>query len=317
MLLLVSVGSIYAADNNLPVLSDDVGGEDDFELDEDLGDVDSDGDDDDWDDEDLGDVDSDGDDDDWDDEDLGDVDSDGDDDDWDDEDLGDDDDDWEDDGDDDDWDDDDDDLYGELDDEDSYTDFDFLQFKIINYLDKYGNCSSHNWTDSEEFYSEYQIYLFNMSGYVLNESSEGYKTYLKIFESITSTFGDYNLTENETDYLKFMIIFYLNHYGNVSGNYTWNESESFANYTPPIYLLAATCCIAKGSASDGADGGADSYLHSYENPFHDLFAGNSTDVNQTSAGNQSPAVGAAAHNSSEFNIFIFLLVILLVVLVIV
>ena len=150
ILLIITVGSIYAADDADSQVSD-YSDDDDFELDDDLDDED----------------DEDSDEDDWEDEDEED---------WEDEDDDEDDDDWEDEDDeDDDWDD---------EDDSNYTDFDFLEYKIIAYLDQYGNCTDENWTESEDFLKEYQIYLTDPSNYTLNESAEGYKTYLKIYDSI-------------------------------------------------------------------------------------------------------------------------------------
>ena len=88
--------------------------------------------------------------------------------------------------------------------------------------------------------NEYQIFLNNSSNYTLNKSLEAYETYLKIFDSVNSTFKDYNLTENETQYLQFMVIYYLNHFGNVSANYTWNETDEFSSYIPPTYYMTAS-----------------------------------------------------------------------------
>lgn len=190
----------------------------------------------------------------------------------------------------------------------TYTDFDYLKLKITYYLDKYGNCSSHNWTEGEEFLSEYQIYLADPSNYTLNESSEGYETYLKIFDSITSTFNDYNLTENETAYLKFMVIFYLNHYGNVSANYTWNESESFSNFTLPFDILASV----KGLATAPMPAGHD--YNRYLNPFKPIYypLTNSTDINQTSTVDQ---LIFDSENSWDFNIFMLILVLFLMIVI--
>lgn len=279
LLLIVAVGSVYAADS-----ADSIANgyqDDDFELDDDF------------------------DDDDWDDDES-------DDDDWEDDDESDDDDDWDDDeSDDDDWDDDDEDDSDEdeedWDDDYDYTDFDYLEYKILCYLDRYGNCTDENWTESQDFLNEYQIYLSNPSNYTLNESAEGYQTYLKIYDSITSTFDDYNLTENETAYLKFLIIYYLNHYGNVSANYTWDDNESFANFTPPIYLF--DMCIAKGSASSFE---SSEFLGSYISSYAPLAS--LDDVNQTSANNQTDV---EVTYSGDMNIFILLLVILLMILVII
>lgn len=277
LLLVVCVGSIYAADDS----QSDVGEsliDDDFDLDEDLDDEDLE---DDWEDDEW-----DGDDD----EDLN-----GDDDDWDDEDL----------DDDDDWDD-----YNES--EDDFSDFDYLKFKITYYLDRYGNCSYHNWTESDEFLGEYQIYLANSSDYKLNESAEGYETYLKIFDSITSTFGDFNLTENETDYLKFMVIFYLNHYGNVSANYTWNESESFANYTPPFYILGHYATSASASCPKCDD---ELSVASYSPFYAPLNSYLPDDVNQTSTNANQTSV--EVQKSSDFNIFMLILILALMILIVI
>ena len=128
-------------------------------------------------------------------------------------------------------------YYSDYDFESNLTDFELLTHSITLYLDRYGN-ATENWTSSQEFNDEYQIYLSKPSNYVLNNESAGYETYLKIYDSITSMFDVYNLTENETEYLKFMIIFYLNSYGNVSENYTWNESDEFFNFYPNIACVS-------------------------------------------------------------------------------
>lgn len=287
--MLVSVGSIYAADDGhagLDMTSED----DDFDLDDDLDeDLDDDGSDDDFEDDDLDDEDDEFDDDLDDEDDGSDDDLDDEDDDFEDDDI------------------------DDLEDDYNYSDFDYLKLKVTLYLDKYGNCSDYNWTESEEFLNEYQIYLLNTSEYKLNESAEGYNTYLKIFDSITSTFEDYNLTENETDYLKFMVIFYLNKYGNVSANYTWNESESFANFSIFDYdVLRAMVAgaVAKASYSEPVK-----YLALFKdyNPIY-MPLTNSTDVNQTSIENK---VEGYAENILDGNIFIFFLMIILVILVII
>lgn len=294
LLLLVCVGSIYAADNNQTVLSSL--NDDDFDLDEYLDD------DSDWDDtldEDLEDDDVD-DDSDWDDsldEDLDDGDDlDEDDDlDLDDGDL-----------------DEDDEDYNESD--YNFTDFDYLKLKITYYLDKYGNYSTHNWTESEEFINEYQIYILNTTAYKLNESAEGYETYLKIFESVTSTFGEYNLTENETEYLKFMVIFYLNHYGNVSANYTWNESDDFNNFT----FWFDMCSLVLGSSSMIKPISADLTNYAFENlnnPFITIYT-NSTDMNITS-NNDSDNIIPSQESTSWDNVIILILVLIFMVFVII
>ena len=289
----MAVGSIHATDNSSSEAIDD--SDDDFELDEDLEDFE------------LDDYLDDSDDEDLDDSELDDYLDDSDDEDLDDSEL----DDYLDDSDDEDLDD------SELDeDEDNLDDgwsdylksYDYLEYKIISYLERYGNCSEDNWTESESFHDEYQIYLANSSDYTLNESAEGYNTYLKIFDSITSTFGDYNLTNNQTMFLKFLIIYYLNNYGNVSANYTWNESESFENYTPPFDFMADAMydCIA-GNAAAGGSG----YYSVVYAPLTFIQSNNLTDVNQTSHINQTIT---EAQNSRDLNIFVLILVLVLMIL---
>ena len=129
-----------------------------------------------------------------------------------------------------------------------WNDFDFLKFKILVYLQKFGNCTEENWLESDDFNRLYQDYLNDNSTYGFNESDESYEIYSKIFNSIVSTFGDYNLTENETNYLKFLVMYFLNNYGNCT-NYTWNESDDFANFTDFWKVLSA-CFYGCGSAPD-------------------------------------------------------------------
>ena len=281
LLLLVCVGSIHASDSSQGILDD--ANNDVIGLNEDLDDLNAD------------DLDDDSD---WDDDEDDDLDDDSD---------------WDDDEDDFDWDDDFD--WNESEEYFDYTDFDYLKLKIIYYLDKYGNCSDYDWTETEEFLNEYQVYLLNASEYKLNESAEGYETYLKIFDSITSTFGDYNLTENETDYLKFMVIFYLNAYGNVSANYTWNDSESFSNFTLPRYILGYLLC-------DSAFGCASSlapidYLvfDSIADSIYSPAINNSTDFNQTATNNGHWDMQIPHY--SEENLLILLLVFVVMIFVIV
>lgn len=189
--------------------------------------------------------------------------------------------------------------------------YDYLEYKVISYLERYGNCSEDNWKESERFYDEYQIYLANSSNYTLNKSAEGYNTYLKIFDSITSTFGDYNLTNNQTMYLKFLIIYYLNNYGNVSANYTWNESESFANYTPPLDFMADAMykCIAGNATTVGYG-----YYSKIYAPSSFIQSNNLTNVNQTSHINQSIM---EPQNSWDLNIFVLILVLVFMILMII
>ena len=274
LLLIITLGSVSAVEDGDSAIDD--GQDDDFDLDEDL---DEDSDDDDLDDDSDDNLDDDDDD----------LDDDSDDD------L------------------DDDDLDDDLDDDDNFTDYDYLEMKILLYLDKYGNCSDENWTESENFLSEYQIYLADPSSYSLNESAEGYETYVKIYDSITSTFKDYNLTENETAYLKFLIIYYLNNYGNVSANYTWNESDDFSRFYPDIMCLYGAF-YGCASAPDIAYKEIPYFYSSLNNVFSPIL-GNSTD-NETS--NSTTVLETPQQGDSWWsNILILVLVVILVFLVII
>ena len=246
MLLVVAVGSIYAADNSQSTITDSL--DDDFELDDD-----------------------------WD-EDL------------------------------------DDDYLDEDNDTDldiNLSDYEYMEFKIPLYLQKYGNCTDENWTSSEKFLNEYRIYLENPSNYTLNESEEGYETYLKIYDSIISSFKDYNLTENETAYFKFIIIYYLNNYGNVSANYTWNETEDGFEYFNPWFIVES-CAFGQASS----DIVLKSNYHAFKNlnDAFDTILTNSTDVNMTSTGNFED-ITPPVQDYSWNNIFPLVLVVVLVALV--
>ena len=276
---MVAVGAVSAADNSDSTISDSP---DDFELDEDLDDDPDDGEDDEFEDDDPDDEDDEDDEFEDDDEDDEEEDDDPEDDD--------------------------------LDEDFNESDYDYLEMRILQYLEKYGNVTDENWTESQDFLNEYQVYLNDPSNYTLNETLEGYQTYVKIFDSITSTFGDYNITENETAYLKFMIIYYLNHFGNVSANYTWNESEGFEYFIPKLYYCTA---FAMGSASAdefSAIGFYDSFksLNDIATPM----LGNSTDTNANATVNVT-SVDASGDNGSWWdNILILILIFVLVVLVI-
>ena len=276
ILLMVAVGAVSAADNSDSTISDSP---DDFKLNEDLDDGPND-------DSDEGDDDSE--------DDEGDEEDD----------------EFEDDGSDDEGDEFEDDDFNDSDSD--YSDYDYLEMKILLYLEKYGNVTDENWTESQDFLDEYQVYLNDPSKYTLNETLEGYQTYVKIFDSITSTFGDYNITENETAYLKFLIIYYLNHFGNVSANYTWNESESFENFTPEIYYCTAFAMGCASAHEFSPIGFYDSFksLNDITSPI----LGNSTDTNATA---NVTSVDAPGDNSSWWdNILILILIAALIVLVI-
>ena len=293
LLLIVTVGSIYAADTSDSTLSDNQ--DDDFALGEDI-------------DDDSDDLSADNSDDNDNDDDSGDEEED--DEDEEDDDSGDEDEDDEDEEDD--WEDEED--YDDENDSEVYG-FDFLEYKILVYLEQYGNCADENWTESEDFLNEYQIYLSDPSNYTLNESAEGYNTYLKIYNSIVSTFGDYNLTENETAYLKFLIIYYLNHYGNVSANYTWNESDEFENFVLPKYLLGAYYF---GCASAGAPMPKGSHV-GFEN-LNDLaypILSTITDLNKTAEVNATNMTygDTSNHDSWWTNVIILFLVLIIGILI--
>ena len=201
--------------------------------------------------------------------------------------------------------------------------FDYLEFKIISYLNKFGN-SDENWTESDEFLAEYKLYLDNSSNYALNESNECYELYLKIYDSIVSTFGEYNLTQNETDYLSFLIIFYLNHYGNCS-DIAWNESCKFSTCCPPYYLtMSHPIVLASGSAPDDhvdGYGGSGSYNPGsngnvvYSNILSNIL-NNSTDSNSTQLNNSTITV-APKSNNGIYDFLMVLFVIVMMVLVII
>ena len=192
------------------------------------------------------------------------------------------------------------------------TDYDYLEFKILIYLERYGNCTDENWTSSEKFLDDYRIYLENPSNYTLNESAEGYQTYMKIYDSITSTFKDYNLTENETAYLKFLIIYYLNNYGNVSANYTWNETEDGFEHFNPWFTLDG-CVFGLASSKYIALENNYQTLKDLNDAF-DTILTNSTDVNMTSTGNVED-IAPPVQDYGWNNIFLLVLVVVLVSIV--
>ena len=207
-------------------------------------------------------------------------------------------------------------MDGDLDDnftDDNYTDYDFLEFKIMSYLHQYGNYTYFNWTESEHFIGEYQLYLANPANYTLNQSAEGYETYLKIFDSIISTFADYNLTENQTEYLKFIIIYYLNTYGNVSANYTWDENQSFAKYEP--FWGMDTCMPGVFALGNATDASGIYYFENSNNVLNPIL-GNSTDTNSTSY-NDSSDIDVPKEDSDWSDIILLGLVVILVVCIII
>jgi hypothetical protein len=71
---------------------------------------------------------------------------------------------------------------------DYFMSYDYLEYKIISYLERYGNCSEDNWTESESFHYEYQIYLakttknikpkLKRENYYSNNFNLGNRTYI-------------------------------------------------------------------------------------------------------------------------------------------
>jgi len=118
----------------------------------------------------------------------------------------------------------------------TFFDYEFLKNKIISYLEHNGNSSGVNWTESEDFYTQYKIYLANPENYTLNQSSENYEIALKIYDSITDSFDYFNLTDNETEYLKFLIIYYLNNYGGNLSQYDDYNSKF-------LHIMAMSGCF--------------------------------------------------------------------------
>jgi predicted GNAT superfamily acetyltransferase len=115
-----------------------------------------------------------------------------------------------------------------------------------------------------------------------------------------------------------MIIYYLNHYGNVSANYTWNESESFENFTLLDFCVTELLDTAKGLATSLPKHGlnSDSY-----GPFHALFYDsliNSKNVNLT-ADTSHAAVGNSTVGETQDpnDIFIFMLILILALAVLI
>ncbi|MBR3139802.1 MAG: hypothetical protein IKF11_02910 [Methanobrevibacter sp.] len=195
------------------------------------------------------------------------------------------------------------------------TEFDYLILKMQYYFMKYGNNSDLKWIETDDFYNEYQIYLDNPSNYTFNESAEGYETYLKIFDSITSTFCDYNLTENQTDYLKFMIIYYLNHFGNVSANYTWNESDDFRNFTHFGAVTGKCTDILASAAMPDIDEFFATSSTFYE-PFINPLLSDWNLYNSTSTENTTDIIIPQEGTSSQSNIWLILLSVLFMLLLI-
>ena len=208
------------------------------------------------------------------------------------------------------------------------SDYEYLEFRIMSYLDNFGNCSDENWTTSDDFLAEYQLYLENPGNYNFNESDENYETYLKIYDSIVSKFEDYNLTQNETDYLKFLVIYYLNNYGNCS-NYTWDESCDFCTYYMTKFL--ATSCpneVLSGFASSNADNSNSNFEESnFIAPFYsgnvaynvlsDSIDSNSTQLNNSTQLKNSTVTFNMNSNGGENNLLMLLFAVLMMIVLII
>ena len=204
-------------------------------------------------------------------------------------------------------------------------DFDFYKTEIISYLNMFGNCSDENWTESDEFKGIYQSYLKDNTTYTLNESNEDYDTCLKIYNSIVSTFDEGNLTDNETGYLKFLIMYYLNNYGNCT-NVTWEEYLEFYKCT----ALGCGCSVfgaisASGSAPDAMAGDVqgNSYgigINQYRNFYlsDDVLLANLGDAVVSNSTSTDNVTGIVPHSANSwFDNLVMLFVALLFVLSIV
>ena len=132
--------------------------------------------------------------------------------------------------------------YDDEDDEDyedyEANDFDYMKYKIFRYLEKFGSIEE-NWHESEDFNNSYKAYLEDNSSYCLDEANENYETHLKIYNSVLRALEDKNFTEEETNYLKFLLMYFLNNAD--TSNYTWNEEDDFENFIDDFLV---TCMAA-------------------------------------------------------------------------
>ena len=79
-----------------------------------------------------------------------------------------------------------------------------------------------------------------------------------------------------------MIIHYLNHYGNVSANYTFNESDEFYNYHMPLQYLALS--LGGMFSCSASSNGQNHYFNNNNNQF--VFSSNSNEtLNETALEN--------------------------------
>ena len=118
--------------------------------------------------------------------------------------------------------------YEDYEDYEDISSFDYYNDRILKYLEKFGN-APEDWYMEEDFNKTYKLYLEDSSSYSLDEENENYETHLKIYDSIFSTLERTDLEDNETNYFKFLVMYYLNNYANTT-NYTWDEEDSFEKF---------------------------------------------------------------------------------------
>ncbi len=190
-----------------------------------------------------------------------------------------------------------------------------MKYGIISYLEYNGNSSDVDWAESDDFYAQYQIYLANPENYTLNQSSENYEIALKIYNSITSSFEHFNLTDNETAYLKFLIIYYLNNYGGNLSEYD-NYSFEFSHI-----MLMAGCFNYNESADEFVGNNFSKFndLNNIKTLIPSVNAESGIIVNQTNStatNNATVTGGVEKEADNPFILFLILMMILAVFLVI-
>ena len=204
--------------------------------------------------------------------------------------------------------------------------FESFKVDILTYLDRFGNSSDANWTESDEFNEIYQLYLKDNSSYCINQSNENYDTYMKIYDSIVSTFGYGNLTDNETEYLKVLIMYYLNNYGNCI-NDTWNETSGYGHwfakslYLGAVYFDLATDCAPDAMADHvpGSDHGsaANQYMNFNLNDFALLASSdNAVASNSTSTDNMTFIEPQTPHSWFDDIVMMFVVALFMLAMII-
>ena len=158
----------------------------------------------------------------------------------------------------------------------------------------------------------------NLTEY-LNQSDENYEIYSKIYNSITSTFEKYNLTDNETDYLKFYILYYLNHFGNCT-DYEWNESDEFENFRLDYALKCMVLSACYGGSAEGSASAmpiiGSYFIHStrFSVPLA-IVASNVTENNATDVNNSTYEV--SSYLSDDYSWIVILVLILFAIIFII